>query len=1734
MNPALSRYPFHHPFLPGAGWLPAGGVLTAPSLPPSMFPLDTKSPFKHVFNPLLRYPFPISQPLKAPFSQPSVLSVGGAGGVNQATPIPQGAQGVMYPIAANPPGFGQFGVSEVSGGANGPMAPTTPPILQMPNQPQPFPGMIPPPILSGVSGAGGGKDDKPEDKLQGLNWMQNPTLMGSGLGMMPYFMGQGQIGAAAAAGLNMQPPGQPAMGLIPLSAATNLPSSPLAGPADKAKDASGGSSLMARKMQQVATPLRRSSSTSLDALQHEAAHRTGDMSPSNTPPLGGSVGVKKFPLVPDTASKWKSMGEQSMSPKIMMPQYSMQGSVNTPSPFSASATPLAPPGGHIIANLGQMIPMGFHPPPPQPPPGTPVVGGRGGSPGPHVSGSKAGRGDGHGSPRTSDKMKLRIHHVRDDDFKTQVKTDRRRRKWRGKDNYTLLSSRAELAESAVRRMGFYNNNTELPAVSQSLTPPTLTKDSTPIPALPASLGVEPGSRKAPGAPSAPVPGMERHVPLTSSATPTVSGHSDGNYALNMLADMSSIQQSKEKPPQANVDIMPPPATSSDASSSRPYLRSPVSVAARSLLMLGEDLNLPREKSHGAAAVTGDKENTAAANSLLQLSGAVYAGSTSSALPGSTASVLSGAAGLHGATGVLSGGPGAALSTGSVLHGAIDKTVEEEQEEEDVVISDKAEAGEKEPPQARSTRSASFSAAEAMILMGTGNEEMSSQTSPPFNKLSLAPTAEALAPHTPTHPAKKITKPRSLTVDSEATDTDSEATLTPETPGIRRGYMRLPSLVTAEEKMVHEDSAAVVCPEDMVCPGEVCPGDTRQAEGRTEGEDIDVVSRPEIPAPVGISEDSEQPPSAEADQHPMSQSPPPFFNRSPRQAVFGEESENILAAPSTNQGDNEREVTPGMPIFSPLVTSPTPPPPPPPGQVQDDPLTPPPAKRSKFISSFEPATDTAVSMQGVREEGGIESADPALESTKAEVDAGVAVGRLMEDNTPPPPSPTPAVLDSPSESGQALMDSPIAPAQEVAAQDTSLATAHEPEHSPHTVAHVDSPHVSNSPHVSDSPHGDAVTTRETDALQAAEESNLDSQLEAAAKDEPTETSNSKPVAMEDSTSKARTDLEKPVPNAAEKKASSSSSLKKYKVKRVTSMSDSGKPKTRVIKIKRAKSPKHSSTQSPKEQRELADTDASSAPPAGISSEPTSWAAFAEEVSKDSVGGGGVRSRTGTSKGAHIGGGNDKTSKELEPSEQQHISEDVTSALQEPSKTTADAPSSKSGTSQGSGGIQEQGSNPPPQNRLKIASHGSHKHRSHLSKPGRDSDSEEKRRTHKAHENRAPGHEGRGKELFSADQPSSKKEGKKESGVMKIKKHKASRSRSPLVGPYNTDLGTRLPAERVQHPPQPRSRHVSESDDEQSAQGHLQTHSRAHEQDSSRPRGIFSNSAVKERHAMPTLSPRPALHAPSSNRECEFSPLSDDEFRIAPSPSKSVKWTEEESWKQKAHRHHQSSLEDAPLPSPASSLSSSSAKKHHHQRHHDRPGGEHKGEKSSSRGTTPEERKRHHKHHRRHHHSHEGRFQDPASHYSSSVPPSSVGSGSSQKEHRPYESISEDDTLVTSSHHRDDREGRRRNLHEEALTRSMKQSGAASVSGHRKRFRISSEDSEDESEFLPPPPLLPPPEDKHNEGQGLGTAPERSGGSGSGSKHKKAKHSKEHSSKSSHKDKERWKEGSNKHKHSRKQH
>ena len=1586
----LSRYPFSNPFLPGGNWLPAGGVLTATGLPqlhPSMFPLDPNSPFKH-FNPALlsyHYPFPVTQTLKTFSSQASVSPLSGTGNPTQVT------SGVVYPITPNPNLSAFHSINETSSiGTTGNSI--TPPIYQVP-PPQAFSGIIPQ-VLTGMKD----KQESSVEKIQGLNWMKNP-LMGSSFNMVPYLVGQTQLGiGAGGVGVHGNQP-------------VNLFNSPL--PSGTPTGSEGNltklgahkdNALVSHNIQQHC----RGSST-IDFVR-DSIHRQGEISPSHTPPLG-VTGVKKpqYALVPE-GSKWKSVEQNA--PQIVFPPYSLQKPVVTSSPFSTSAVP-----GHMFSNSGHVIPMGF----------PSVVGTN--APGSLPSKSR-GEGVGHGNARAPhDKMKLRIHQVRNDDFKMQAKPDRRRKRWRGgRDKDVGFSTRAELAESAVRRMGFINEPMK----------------DTPIPALPASLAVEPSSQ-----------GTTANTARHGEAPPV---NSDGNYALNMLADMSSIQckeehaHNEEVPDNYSTTSAALEITSSTVNSNlkQPLLRSPVSLAARSLLMLGEDLNI-REKSHDSKNRSHDSENKShdvthventAATSLLQLSGAM-------------------------------------LSNKDQDH----------TKHTDVPHHDHVGGGQLERSkssydiQGRSTRSASFSAAEAMIMMGTGSESEETNSEQVFENPQNArsphpPSLGDIDPFTMSQPLREIKKPRSLVIDSEATDTDSEATLTP-SPTPKKTNTFIPPLFAMDENakdhslpgVGSESSERDVSKEDSLDTfNNKLVVDNFVKDMTSESKSSPVLNRDDSI----VSESSQCPPDWRRDsEYGITDSliEPAIDHKN----INGIGPEGVV--PLTGQEKKEEQnlpindtsveldlptplhvFAPGKPetLGHPRGDSPT----------LSSNSTPerdlPPAKRPKFISTFGPAAGSDESHSNMKVLlNNDNSAGNDTNVTPVDPKSPPTTGSITMQSAMVNTSPT-NVFDQndetlPSLNAAYLGD--ISSPRNV--EETELTDKIDKEGADESASHSSDDTKSREKYMEEMSAKCYITEGEPALFQPKESEIIDKE---------------KLVSDDHGSNSLFAGNEECVHGGSTSPGSHKIKVSKTRKDGVSSndkgKNSHGKGKTRIIKIRRAKSPKLSKNPPPYK-------------PALVSWSTFSDAAIKEdEAAMKSIQTSQPSNETQLSNEENqMKKGEDILPEESDIESSQippHLSDTLESSLdlEVPSlKPLSDlSPTSVEACGSGAGNT-----NLPiaPQNRLKVSGTDALNHHSHSSKLRNQKN--DKTQNKKNLSLLKPLQERKGRSLFDVDSP---------------KQH----SPSPKGDSKREHCGLDKKSAGSPRPRKAKSLQVA-------------------------PRDLSGNKSQNwHSNNQGTLVP-PADHSQTTtnrNRQKEFSPLSDEDvMRSSPllrypssKDSHSTKWSDdEEHTKHRIHRRHRGSVDSPSLPSP-SSLSSFSLKKHHHRHHRDRSlvGGGTLGnedqfpskhdrriDKSISRGSSPD-RKRNHHHHRHRRHSYEGRTHNEVY----PVPQYSTVSSKVDIRKRSYESISDDDMFDSAE--MDEESLNRRSLHEGGVPLS----GGGVKRGTRKRRHVSSEESlDDESDPISSvsSPLM---YSRHS--------------SSLPSKRKKAKHGKDH--------KERWKEGSGKHKHSHK--
>ena len=768
---AVPRFPFGPtaaaPFLPGTNWIPAPGgmIAAAPGLPPmrpAMLPFDPNSPYKAPFlgAPFLaqyRYSLPSAQGLKA-FPGLAGVSTGNnpASSSHPGTPTATIAMPFSYPTLQSGSALSAFKSLNDASGSNR----SSPPIIQAQQllnkddkQPQP-------PSAGTASG-----DLPPQpvsmDKLPGLGMMQPPTagsaaaaaaLMAAGtnINLMPY-LGMPQLPFS----IGSIPPPPATIGQQTPGGGVNLFNprlSTLAAAGVHTGSEGNLTALGASSKEAHRTHQRRGSAASIDV--------TGLSGHNESPP---NQAKKGFPLsrtdttaAPGGGNKWKPVTEHS--PPVSQMLFNMTASPSS-SPFAPGMMDARtlPNSSHLMtSSLGQMLPLSFGTPPTH----QQMRGGGGVGKGTAMGiEGPAGRGSPRGTP---DKIKLRIHQVKNDDFKMQSKPDRRRRRWKNKGQEVIslcpepvVPSPPPSGKQAASQLRRVRSDT---ARKTSSTPP-----------------------------SVPTPDDKDEVV-------DVGDSSDNNYALNMLATMSSMQ-SREQNPLSDVTtsaaktISASPLTISTSlpssePSKNPLMHSPVSLAgAKSLLMLGKDVHMKESAKSDSDRTSDEVTNveSTAVDSLLQLSGAVLKQNTAKSL---------------------------ARSDIQNEFSDIDHSKEDDF-------------------QRRETRSASYSAAEAMLMMGStsskeplGEADNNDNASVATDKQSSPqevfsngagqekqPSGEEkgedLVPQKPSGLSK--TPPRSLTIDSEATDTDSEVTLTPPTPA-----KRLPSFSTSsmEDRMEQEAVSGV--------------------------------------------------------------------------------------------------------------------------------------------------------------------------------------------------------------------------------------------------------------------------------------------------------------------------------------------------------------------------------------------------------------------------------------------------------------------------------------------------------------------------------------------------------------------------------------------------------------------------------------------------------------------------------------------------------------------------------------------------------------------------------------------------------------------------------------------------------------------------------------------------------------------------------------------------------------
>lgn len=718
----LPQYPYPSPFL-HPNWLQARGSMLGAVSPfrPMFAPLDPNNPYKSMFglSPLsYRYPFPAAvaaQGLTTPFPFSTTFtpssSTSQAPQASATFPVNQPA---VYQLPSSSSLSAFRTLNEPSGRA------ATPPLMQ-PSTP-----------------FGGVKDDKLQresgpDKPPAVQWLNTPLIAPG----MSYPFGAAQFGIAPPKHLPpgsiagaQHPPGvnilNSRLGSSPLS------SSPLAlsGQTHASLASSEKSALQAvRKSHRRSSSATSSELTAAlreplvkppDASPSMAVFNRGQVDPTKVSAVS-TVGQQHFLLGTDPA-KWKLM--QDTTPQVpsastqpgSVPPYLTSTALATPSSapvqysmFSSSANPQPHMNTtsypqmptHMTLVGGQLIPVGFAA---QASPGRADVG--------------AGGGGGRGSSKASpEKMKLRIHQMKNDDFKMQGKPGdrRRRRPWR---------SREKLQE--VEKV-------ELPKGSPKL----------------AQQPVSQGSKDGPGV--HPMGETEMH-------------------GLNILAACSSNIESAVGGKRTTC---PPPAASASEASRSAKMRSPVSLAgANTLLLLGKDVQIhsdhqqvPTTQPTGIpqGQLQGGRMEAAAASKVSQAESSVVDSllQLSSAVPTSLAQCLV-------------------------------------------------------PPHNEERRSgspsASFSAAETMLMIRQGTQDavgprMAGEVSEggkgetrAHSRYDSIPGSEFSTLEKPAaqKPSGSKSDREGSVVDSEVTDTDSEATLSPTSPHSHKWTVEPPAGTESHE------------------------------------------------------------------------------------------------------------------------------------------------------------------------------------------------------------------------------------------------------------------------------------------------------------------------------------------------------------------------------------------------------------------------------------------------------------------------------------------------------------------------------------------------------------------------------------------------------------------------------------------------------------------------------------------------------------------------------------------------------------------------------------------------------------------------------------------------------------------------------------------------------------------------------------------------------------------------
>ena len=785
----LPRYPYPSPFL-HSNWLQSRGPVLGslhPFRPAAVFPgLDPNSPYKPMFGtPYLpyRYPFP-PQGLKSPFPGATfpAAAASSAGSQPHTPSISAGfsfSQPSLYPLpvsAANPNLSAFRSLNDISNNHQSGIA--MPPILQHP----PFGGKEGKQQTPGANEGAG----MPDNKVPPMGWMQ-PALLGANyggvnmayFGATPFNLGVQKQMAAVQGSISQASP----VNIFNARLATPLSSSPLAitrqnSPGVPPVVESRSAERPPREQSDWKPLQRKSSAPNIDMTgQYEPVVKHPEHEPGSSLPFQPESIPAKLPQVMYgtdiqivESSKWKPLQEAShgaapvvLPSFIRAPSFPVTGTV-LPYPVVCSAGSadsrsqlMTRPGhmipsnpqvaghmipsnpqvaghmilsnpqvaaGHMIPNnpqvAGHVMPMGY-----ATPYTPPVPRGR------LDSGSNGGKA----SPKNNS-MKLRMHHVKDDDFKSQAKSaeKKRRRPWRGKGEKEGDMVDPKKNSSRLRR---------------------LTSD---------------GDGKASGACPA-----DSSVPGSSLPPTSQAGVTDAeNYGLNILAACSSIQSKEHQKEEAAVVDSPTAKDQAPESislqqqgggkSQHPQLPSPVSLAgANTLLLLGKDAHGHQPATSTTAPSSVPVRVTAAessvVDSLLELRASKP---TTKQPPPSTV-----------------GQPQSAIGPES------------------------GEVGE------RSTRSASYSAAETMLMFaqdvtkGDGSNgdavargggaaagwredfEVFENGKRAGEQQLHSPKSRPAGDSSPsTREADRPDRPEKLDYDSEATDTDSEATLSPDSPRMR--------------------------------------------------------------------------------------------------------------------------------------------------------------------------------------------------------------------------------------------------------------------------------------------------------------------------------------------------------------------------------------------------------------------------------------------------------------------------------------------------------------------------------------------------------------------------------------------------------------------------------------------------------------------------------------------------------------------------------------------------------------------------------------------------------------------------------------------------------------------------------------------------------------------------------------------------------------------------------------